>query len=246
MKNRNGKRIPVTVEVPDGECVGTFLVLHGLGGWKDQSVVRTTSEVVQEFRYIAVSFDAADGPMAPDRDTRLSTTSKYIEDVEDVIAWTTAQDWFRGPLSIAGHSLGAMAAVQYTAKHPADISKLILLGPAVSWKLYTPMFTPFALWWLIVGTNNTPGPHRSTIPLGRGWLLDFLKFDIRTLARTLPQQTLVVIGAKDGMVGTTAAIRKFAGLFPNGSFATVPEAGHTFYKHEAPLAATMRTWLTSS
>jgi len=243
LTNRHGKRVPVTYRIADS-AKGTFVLLHGIGGWKDQRVMRAIIDPVYQSGYNVVTFDAADGPNAPDADSLAGTTTGFREDLEDVIAHIKSESWYTAPLSLGGHSLGALVSVEYAAQH-ADVEQLVLAAPAISWREYQ-YILPVGSWWLMRGKVRMPGPELRHYWLGRPWLNDFLGRDMKKLAPTLSIPTLIVIGSRDGLVGTIKTHKKFAELFPKAEFKTVTGANHTFHPHEEALAATIEQWLTSS
>ena len=113
---------------------GTIILLHGLGGWKEQPLIVIVADELYKSGYNVVTFDAADGAKGPDADFAHSTVTGFLEDLDDVVGHVTNADWFVGPLLLAGHSLGGTVALHYARLHPAQAAKLILFAPAVSWK----------------------------------------------------------------------------------------------------------------
>jgi pimeloyl-ACP methyl ester carboxylesterase len=234
--------MPATFRIADNPK-GTFVLLHGIGGWKDQRVMRAIIDPVYESGYNVVSFDAADGANAPDANSLTGTTTGYRKDLEDVVAHIENEPWYAGPLSLGGHSLGALVATEYAAAH-SGVERLILAAPGISWKEYQ-YILPVGSWWLIRGKVRMPGPELKHYWLGRPWLDDFLTHDLKKLAPAIKIPTLVAIGSRDGLVGTVKTHERFANLFPNGAFRIIRRADHTFHPHEEALTATIRQWLTS-
>lgn len=240
--NRSGKRMPATYYVADN-AKGTCVVLHGIGGWRGQEVVNAIVDAVTAEGYAAVTFDTADGPMAPDADSLSMTTSACIEDLEDVIAHIRKEPWYQEPLILAGHSLGALVASEYAGRHK-DIERLVLVAPAISWKTYR-LALPVGGFWFMSKKVWMPGPHATKYWLGTPFRKDFMQFDGYQRAAEIDAPTLVLIGTKDGLVGTVGSHEKYARTFKNGSFKAINGAGHTFYQKEQEVAATIRQWLTS-
>lgn len=247
LTNRAGKRMPATLYAPDAPQ-GTALVLHGVGGWKGQPVITATAHVLAEHGYAVLAFDAADGPVAPDNDFFNSTITGYLDDIEDVIAWMKQQPWYREPLILAGHSVGALAALRHANAH-RDATKLLLIAPAISWKSGWWMQGPYLLWWLVVGSRPTWNPFgqfKKLKPLGRRWLLDFLAYDGYQDARTCSIPSLVISASQDGTVAKPFEHRRFARAFGDCQQAVIAGADHDFRGYEDELAATIRQWLLSS
>lgn len=244
LTNRHGKRMPATYRIVEN-AKGTFVLLHGIGGWKDQRVMRALIDPVVESGYSVVTFDAADGANAPDANSLTGTPTGYLEDLEDVIARIREESWYKAPLSLGGHSLGALMAVRYAAEHSDEVAKLVLAAPGLSWKTYQHL-VPVGLWWTLRGKVRMPGPELRHYWIGKPWLFDFLTFDGLKYANNVRAKTLVVMGAKDGLVGTLRTHRKYAAAFQNATFKAIKGASHTFHPHEETLTATIKEWLTSS
>jgi alpha-beta hydrolase superfamily lysophospholipase len=248
-KNRNEKRIQATLRQPAGSAdaiKGTIVLLHGLGGWKEQPLLVIIADTLCQNGYNVFTFDAADGAKGPDGDFAHGTTTGFVEDLDDVVGHVTNSDWYTAPLLIAGHSLGGLAALHYTRLHPAQVSKLMLFAPAVSWKRGLALTFVSGLFWLARNKRKTPGPNHSKLPLDRAWLLDFMKFDALRDAPYVSAPTLIVSANKDTAVTSPQAHYALANRFANATSIVIPGAGHVFWKHEQKLADTITKWLTSS
>ncbi len=243
LTNRNGKRMPATFRI-DENAKGTFVLLHGIGGWKDQRVMRAIIDPICESGYTVVTFDASDGANAPDADSLAGTTTGYRADLEDVIAHITHEPWYVAPLMLGGHSLGALVALEYAAEHP-EVAQLVLAAPAISWREYQHI-VPVGTWWLLRGKVRMPGPELRHYWLSRAWLYDFLARDMKRHAPRIQAPTLIIFGSKDGLVGTVKTHKRFAERFPNARYEVIPGADHTFHPYEEAVTATIRQWLTSS
>jgi len=81
--------------------------------------------------------------------------------------------------------------------------------------------------------------------LGRSWILDFMRYDLKRDAPRLAGRTLVVRAERDEVVDARALLR-FARRLPAATCVTIPRADHDFDGHESEVVATIRQWLTSS
>jgi alpha-beta hydrolase superfamily lysophospholipase len=245
-KNRDDKRIQAELRTPEGAAKGTIVLSHGLGGWKEQPLLVMIAEELCQKGYVVFTYDAADGAKAPDGDFTNATTTDFLGDLEEVITYVTNADWFVGPLILAGHSMGGLVSLSFARKHPARVSKLMLIAPAVSWKEGVLVSFPLGLWWLSANKNKAYGPDHRRIPLDRKWLIDFMRFDMKRDAPYVSVPTLIVSASKDGTIASTKAHQSLAHRFPKATLVVIPGAKHVFWKYEHKVADTMVKWLTSS
>lgn len=247
IKNRDGKRICMTLRKPDVPARGTVLIMHGMGGWKDQPALVAIAESSVRAGYITLSMDGADGAHGPDGDFFNSTLTDFIRDAEEVVSWMREQSWYTAPLIPMGHSMGALAALMLAYLHPKETGKLVLMSPAVSWKSGLWMYFPYALYWLVVGSRPTftmSGFRRR--PLGRAWLLDFSKYDGAALASSINVPVLVVSAGRDQTVAKPHINAAFAKKFPQGTHRIVEKVTHDYTGREVELADILQEWLSSS
>lgn len=246
LKNRDGKRMPVTLHKPAGEVNGTFVMLHGLGGWKDQEVVTASVTAAVECGYQALTFDAADGAMGPDGDFFTSTNTGYVKDVEDVMQWMNAQPWCKGPVVLGGHSQGGLVALHYAARNPEGIDRLLLVAPAVAGHSGWWMYWPRALVWIIRGRMRWTGPHGKRLWLSRTWLFDSFNFDGYRDAKRIKVPVLIVSAGADHTVGKPFIHANLTRHFTTARHETIPRSPHAFCGFEPELADIVASWLTSS
>jgi pimeloyl-ACP methyl ester carboxylesterase len=244
--NRHGKRMPATLRLPTGEQKGTMILLHGLGGWKDQPHMVAVADQATAHGYAVLMFDASDGANGPDADFFNTTNTGYVEDVVDVVESVRTAEWFKAPLVFAGHSQGGLIALNYVAHHGDNVARLVLIAPAVSWMQGAWAWLPLALPWLITGSMPWRGPHGINLKLGRAWLLDFFRFSGERDARHVHVPTLIISAKKDETVGKPYTHRTFSRRFENARHITLRGADHDFDGHEAELADIVTKWLTSS
>lgn len=235
--------MPATLYNKEGR-IGTAIVSHGLGGWKDQAIILSIVEAFISTGFTVLTYDAADGANGPDTNPRKSTTTGHLEDLEDVVAYAKTQEWFCEPLILAGHSLGAMISAEYAKRH-ADVSRIILVAPAISWKTYRKFVFPMALWWLVAGSFKMLGPTAQGYRLGRPWLLDFVTWNGYASARTVSIPALVITAENDGLVGTIETHTRYARSFPNATHVVVKGADHDFDSSLPAVTDTITAWHTS-
>lgn len=246
LTNRDGKRMPALLRLPDGKAKGTVMLLHGLGGWKDQSILKFLAEEFQKSGYVAFASDDSNGVLSPDGKFFDSTQTLYEQDVADAIAYAKAASWYHPPLMLIGHSMGGLAAIDYAAAHPTNVSELVLLAPAVSWKSMWYVQLPFALISLLRGHETVLGVGNGRFVLGAGWWRDFFSYDAFRSAPNVAARTLIISAEKDFTVAKPGEHRRLTKRFPHATHSTITWADHDFNEHEREVAATINQWLTSS
>lgn len=253
LKNRRGKRMPATLRSPLKEAKGTFVMLHGLGGWKDQSVVVSTADAMVEQGYRAFTFDFADGANGPDGDFTTSTTTGAYNDLDDVLAYIERSDWHKGPLILGGHSQGGLVVLKFAADHPGIAERLILIAPAVSWwtairaaGAYGFAIVVWILMWLTRGLTNWNGPNGRTLKIGRPWLFDFISFNGAKYAKKITIPTLIISAGCDMTVAAPKYHARLASYMSDAKHVIVQDAAHHFPEHGSDIAAIVSSWLSSS
>lgn len=238
--------MPATLLLPDGEPKGTVVILHGLGGWKDQPLHGALAEFFGESGYAVFRGNESNAVTSPDGDFFHETTTQYTSDVEDMFEYLQNQSWFRTPVILVGHSMGGLVAAWYAAKFPRDVSKLILLAPAVSWKMMWWAELVFALFDMIRGHAKILGIHGKQFLLSPLWWKDYFKFDGYAYAPNILAPTLIISAERDGTVAKPFVHRWYTKQFPNAEHSTITWADHDFTGHEDEVIATINQWHTSS
>lgn len=251
--NRHGKRMPATLRTPEGDVKGTFVMLHGLGGWKDQEVVVAAAEAAVACGYQALAFDFADGANGPDGDFTTSTTSGALRDLDDTLSDIERLPWYKAPLILGGHSQGGLVVMRFASEHPGLAEKLVLIAPAISWWTAARAAGAYGfaivLWiaaWLTNGLTNWNGPEGRTLKIGRPWLFDFFTYDGIKYAKNISVPVLVVSAGCDMTVATPKYHARLIPHFKNAKHIIVENAAHHFPKRGSDITAIVSSWLTSS
>jgi len=141
IKNRHGLKLVIQVDEP-AEPKHLVFIAHGQGGFIEQVHITAFAEAFLANNYRVVRFDATHAIGASGGDLEDVTYDSYIEDLEDVINWARAQDWFQQPFALCGHSMGAQSTAWYAEHHPEEISLLAPIAPTINFDLWMKTIAP--------------------------------------------------------------------------------------------------------
>jgi alpha-beta hydrolase superfamily lysophospholipase len=195
LPNRHGEKIIGIVDVPSNPH-GMAIIMHGLGGHKEEHVLETVAHTFVNQGIVAVRFDATKGLGESDGKYEDATTTNFIEDLEDVIGHTELQPWFREPFYLAGHSLGGLATTVYAQKHKSRVKALAPIATVVSGNLTAEVRGPeYIETWRRNGRRREQNPN---IP-GLKWehMEDRFRYDLLPDASDLSMPILMVVGEND-------------------------------------------------
>ena len=115
--------------IQTGSASGPLLLcLHGLGGSTD-TFIPLLPHLPPSYTIVLLDFQGfGDSPLTASSNT--ISVANHVTDVGDLIAALQGASSTPRPgeIVIIGHSLGAIVALQYAAKHPEAVGGLALLG----------------------------------------------------------------------------------------------------------------------
>lgn len=133
IKNADNESIYLQLsENKDTDSPHLAIIQHGLASNMEHPAVQTAKQAFLDKGYLVITFDSrhslgkSDGKVI---NVRLAT---FENDLETVINWAKKQKFYREPLTLAGHSLGGASVLQYAARHPSGINRIIPITPVVS------------------------------------------------------------------------------------------------------------------
>lgn len=250
IKNRKNQKIVVLVEEAKNQK-GLAFVMHGLGGFKEQTHIQAIAETLREIGYTVVRFDTTNTLGESDGNYEDATMTNYYEDLEDVIQWTEVQKWYQEPFVLVGHSLGATSVALFAEKFPDKVKALAPISVVVSGKLSIEAQKQddpeeFKKWektgWLEKESRSRPGVMKR---LKWEHMIDRLKYDLLPDINKLTMPVLLIVGENDA--GTPPEHQKilYDALPGEKELHIIKGAPHTFYDamHLAEIKQIFHRWL---
>lgn len=207
------------------------LVAHGLSDVHDTPHMRAIASGLVEAGLDVVTFDASNSWGRSGGESEWATLTAAYFDLCDVHAWLATQDWFTGPVILAGHSLGGAAALRFTTDNPSLVGQLIMVAPVVSGRMLANRLPGLVrLLWRKVGRLPELGKRGKWYRYDL--LADGLDYDGPKLAAKLMVPTTVIAAAKDATI-PLAHQRLLEQAMPRafGHLRVIAGANHTFSKH---------------
>lgn len=201
-KNRKGLEIVVLVNESKNPK-GTAVVMHGLGGFKEQPHIETFAKAFEKSGYTVVTFDTTNTIGESGGKFENATMTSYYQDLEDVVAWSEKQPWFTKPLILTGHSLGGFSVAFYAENYPSKVFAVAPVSPVVSGEMSVKAHTTyepeeFKKWeetgWQIKESNSKPGVIKK---LPWSHIADRLKYSLLEKVSNLTMPVLLIVGEND-------------------------------------------------
>lgn len=126
-----GYRLSLVTRTPtqpafDGSS--TIVLCHGLGVDQTFPLITMLGNAFMREGHRVVSFDFA-GHGGSGGSSRVRRVQNFVADIDSVLSWLHHHYRLSVPhTTLIGHSIGALAALIYTARHPRVLSRIILIG----------------------------------------------------------------------------------------------------------------------
>ena len=173
--------------------------------------------------YAVVTFDFSGGGQRSRSEGATTDMSVLTEvsDLETILAEAEGWDFVdKGQIILAGGSQGGGVATIVAARHPQEISALVLMYPA--------FYLPEDLHRRYPDLNNLPETDdRGMITIGRKYILDMYDYDYRADMRACRCPVLIVHGDEDRVVSLQGS-QEAVGIFPDAKLHVIEGAGHVF------------------
>jgi pimeloyl-ACP methyl ester carboxylesterase len=238
IKNRHGLKIVTQLERAE-QPVGLALVLHGLGGFKEQAHIATFAKAFKESGYTVLCFDATNSFNESEGQFENASATKHYQDLEDVIVWAKKQGWYIEPFVLVGHSLGGIAVLLYTLNFPQEVKAVAPISTVVSGQLRLEAYKMFLgkehlkdwqeTGWYEYESFSKPGLIKR---LPWSHMEDNLKYDILAKADKLELPVLLIVGEHDTSTPVTHQQMLYEKLPGPKELHIIKGAAHTFYDQE--------------
>jgi len=248
IQNRKDQKISVMIEKSKDQK-GLVFIMHGLGGFKEQPHLEIVAEAFKEKGFTVVRFDTTNTFGESDGNYEDATLTNYYEDLEDVIKWSSTQDFYQEPFWLDGHSLGGISVVMYVENYPDKVKAVAPISPVVSGKLSKENYDPkdLAKWkkkgYKEKASASLPGVVKR---LKYNEFLDRQKYDLLPQAGNLTMPVLIIVGEKD----TSTPVKHQKILFKaipgnKKELHIIKEAPHTFgeEKHLQEIKDIFLSWI---
>lgn len=229
--SRTGGTMGGLVEVSTCNA-GVAVILHSTSGTLETGVQNVLAEICRAQGQTVVRFDALHGLNEDGANFVDFTVTAYRTDLEDVLVWARAQTWWSGPLTLVGHSSGALVASLYASEHPTEVAELVLLTPTVSGQAYLDAFQATDPQSLRAWQEQRLRPVRHPISgehlgLSYGFVEDLLRYDVMTHTETLTMPITIISGERDVTSPPEVCARLVEALGRNAVLLSVPGMHHT-------------------
>jgi pimeloyl-ACP methyl ester carboxylesterase len=208
-----------------------------VGGFVWSSIIAPLSEKRRVYALDTIGDFGKSELADPDRYPKKGRDySAWLDDVYEQLAITQAD--------VVAGSMGGWIAMNHAIHAPDRVRRLVLLGPMglPPWRATLAVLIPF-VWYVMRPTeakfdriifrslgegeraNREFRPWMRLMGKGKARVGQPFRIPGRKL-RTIKAPTLVILGGKDGLVGSAAAATKRARNIPSCEIEILPQAGH--------------------
>ena len=220
----SGKKLHGTLYRPAGEGKRPLVICsHELGsdGMRPWWVNYANHWVKEGYAVITFDFSGGGQLSRSEGETTDMSVLTEVSDLETILS--EAEGWEfvdRKRIILVGGSQGGGVATIVAARHPREISSLVLLYPA--------FYLPEDLHRRYPDLANLPETDdRGMITIGRRYILDMYDYDYRADMRAVKCPVLIVHGNEDRVVSLNGS-EEAVGLFPDAKLHVIDGAGHVF------------------
>ena len=223
---------------------GTAIIIHGLGGFKEQAHIVAMAQACRERGFSTIRMNTRHALVGDGSAYADASASAAIEDLRTVIAWAREQSWFTEPLLLAGHSLGGLAVLE--AARSEDVDLLVPVAPVVNGSRIAEFYGRELVeeWdrtgWQIRESSSLPGVMKRL--RWKPFKEDIMRYDVLSYASTLAIPTLIICGSEDRFLEQNRTLET---AMPNAQLHVMNGAPHSYRDaaHITELRDTIRAWI---
>ncbi len=220
----SGKKLRGTLYKPSGEGKKPLIVCsHELGsdGMRPWWVYYANHWVNEGYAVVTFDFSGGGERSRSEGETTDMSVLTEVSDLENVIAAAEGWDFIdKKHIILIGGSQGGGVATIAAARHPGEISALVLLYPA--------FYLPEDLHWRYPDLKNIPETDdRGMITIGKKYILDMYDYDYKADMRSIRCPVLIVHGNRDQVVSLKGS-EEAVGIFQDARLYVIEGAGHVF------------------
>ncbi len=225
IKNRDGENISVLIE-ESSERRGLVFLMHGMGYNKEEVLLRKLSNFFHSNGFSVISFDTTSTFGESDGEFENATTTKYYEDLEDIVDWAKTQLFYQEPFSLVGHSLGGLCTINYATNNPEKVKTIIPISTVVSGELTMQTYSKEILdFWKENGILEWQDDGK-TKRMKWDCMEDGLKYDILKQAEKIACPTLLISAENDQVIPCEQQKILYDKLICKKGLRIIPEAKH--------------------
>jgi len=232
IKNRKNENISIAIDKSNKNTSCLAIVMHGLGGFKEQTHIRVIIDTLKNNNYNVVSFDTTNTFGKSDGNYSNATVTNYYEDLEDIINWAIDKFHFEDQLLLAGHSIGGLSVSLFAEKYPKKVKALAPISTIVSGELWKQTQNKKMLEnWENTGvwTRETKDQNsRNRKVLKWNFVEDIMQYDLLKNISRLTMPVLLVVGDKDPTATVSHQKILFDRLPGKKELHIIKNAGHVF------------------
>jgi pimeloyl-ACP methyl ester carboxylesterase len=250
IKNRKDQKLALLLD-KNREQKGLVFVMHGLGGFKEQTQIQTFGAAFKNQGFTVVYFDTTNSIGESGGRYEEATVTNYYKDLEDVINWVKKQQWYQQPFVLSGHSLGSLCISLYAERYPHRVLALAPISAVVSGKLSVEAhkkFEPEDLKeWEKTGWQERESRSKPGVLKRLPWshVTDRLKYDLLPQAYKLTMPVLLIVGEKDTSTPPDHVQKLYEALPGPKEFHIIKNAPHSFrdQKHLDKIEQLLTAWI---
>jgi len=212
--NKEGIDLAVWVdEVPNSR--GVFYGQHGMFEGALSPHNQAVAEVLREFNFTTVFFDASHHKNYTEGKTEELTWDTHFSDLEVVIEWGQQQQWSHPTYGLYGRSIGGTSSLWHAAHNQYHVNSVIALTPPISGeKLWTAFDNLFEGRWKERGLLGVWNSVTGNEVMARFDLEGMShQYDLLHHVHKLTMPTLLFAGEQD-KVAPVQHIREFHEMVP--------------------------------